>query len=116
MNNRKYPTSLFVFGLILNLMKTWYLAVVSFLIYIFSNISSLIPFWLPIMSLCVWLVLAFIKQLKYRKTILTKSDNEEINNLWDKVFDTNNPNWRKTLIDDVNETIEQYSKSDKLNM
>lgn len=101
---RKYPMSMFAMGVILNLIKSWYFLIVIFLFSIISIISHNASFVLPLAVTIVWLLYAFITQLRHRKAVLRKSENESLNELYDKMFADNQKGYRN-IIDTVDDII-----------
>lgn len=105
MNNRNYPVSMFVMGIILNSLKLWWLLAISILFFtikLFTPLPSIIPY----VILIIWLIIAVIKQFGYTNIMLESTDNEEFNILKDKMF-TNKQTGYKNVIDAVNEIIDK---------
>lgn len=88
-NKRKYPVSFFILGVISNMIRKFYVAVLILILLIiglvYSNIFIKISGWI----LFIWIIFAFVEQILIRKIVLSKSENEEFNNIMDVIFGEN---------------------------
>ena len=102
---RKYPSSLFIMGIFLNLLKTWYILLLAIflLIAVFIGEMSIL---VPVAILVVWIVVAIVVQLRYRKIALTLSPNENVNDIFDSMFADNDKGYRN-VIDTINDIIDK---------
>ena len=95
-------------GVVLNLVKSWYLIIVilllSLIIIVFHYFSPIIPLAFAV----VWLLFAIIKQLWYRKVSLKKSEDKNVNELFDKMFADNQKGY-KNVVDTVDEIIKNQT-------
>lgn len=105
MLKRKYPSSLFIMGIFLNLLKTWYILLLAIflLIAVFIGEMSIL---VPVAILVVWIVVAIVVQLRYRKIALTLSPNENVNDIFDSMFADNDKGYRN-VIDTINDIIDK---------
>jgi len=106
MGKRKYPVSMFIMGVVLNLIKSWYvfiLVIISFLTCIFFYRALVI---VPVVLIFVWFTVAIIKQLQYGKAALNFNGDEETNALFNKMFADNSRGY-ENVIDIVAESIEK---------
>lgn len=106
MKSRKYPLSMFITGVVLELIKMWYFLVLTILIFLVRLFISGISIVIPFVALTAWVVMAIIRQFKNKRTILNMNGDEDTNNLLDKMF-TDNYRGYKNIIDSVNEIIEK---------
>ena len=111
MNNRKYPLGLFIAGIFMNLIGTWFLAVFAIIVVLVSIIFVELPIWALFLLPAVWVISAVVKQLVYRRVLLTGFQDGENKELVDRAFDRNNPDWMQTVRDDVYQKIEKHQKN-----
>jgi hypothetical protein len=102
---RKYPGSMFIMGIVLGLLKKWYILLLVILLFIVRVFAPDIPSFLPFVILAVYLIWAIVTQLKYRSTILNMKPGD---NMLDKMFANNDSGYRN-VIDTVNEIIEKQT-------
>ncbi|MDR1564503.1 MAG: hypothetical protein LBS74_06065 [Oscillospiraceae bacterium] len=76
MKKRKYPLGMFVSGVFLNLLKTWYILALAIIVALVRIFLPAIPVAIPLILLSVWLVAAIITQFVYRKTLLNFNNGE----------------------------------------
>ena len=106
MNHRKYPLSMFMMGVVLELVRLWYVLAVALLLFLISLFVPAMPIVIPVLLLFVWMVWAILKQLKNKKEVLNMNVDEETNALLDKMF-TDNHGGYQNVIDAVSEIIEE---------
>jgi len=92
-------------GIFLNLLKTWYILLLAIflLIAVFIGEMSIL---VPVAILVVWIVVAIVVQLRYRKIALTLSPNENVNDIFDSMFADNDKGYRN-VIDTINDIIDK---------
>jgi len=97
MNKRKYPFSLFVMGTFLNLIRLWLGFIVVIILLIICLVNPIVP---------------IIKQLRDKNILLSHFDNEETDELLDKMFADNSKGY-KNVTDAVDEIIKSYQSDTK---
>ena len=88
-NKRKYPMSFFIFGVISNMISKFYVAVLILLLLIIGLVNNNIFIKISGGLLCAWIIFAVVEQIQIRKILLSKSENEEFNNIMDVVLGEN---------------------------
>jgi hypothetical protein len=107
MNKRRYPFSMFCMGTILNLIKMWPLLIAIVVLGIICLVSPVVPIFIPIVLAGILVVTAILQQLGYMKILLSHFEDEETNDLFDKMFMDNSKGY-KNVTDTVNEIIKNY--------
>jgi hypothetical protein len=88
-NKRRYPISFFFLGVIGNLLRTFYVGGLIFLLWIIGLVSNSIFIKISSGILWIWIIFAVVEQIHIRKTCLSKSENENFNRMLDGIFDEN---------------------------
>lgn len=88
-NKRKYPLSFFFLGVIINMIRTFYVAVLILLLLVIGLVNNNIYIKISGGILCLWIIFAVVEQIQIRKTVLNKSKNEEFNHIMDVMFGEN---------------------------
>lgn len=107
MNKRKYPTSMFIMGTILNLIKIWYCFIAVIIVFIICRIKPAVPITLPFVMIGILILIAIFQQFRNRKVLLSDCGNEENNESLDKMFADNSKGY-KNVKDAVDELIKNY--------
>ncbi len=108
MKDRKYPASLFISGMIFNMIKRWYIIAVSALLFIIRIFVPALSILLPIAILLLGIVIAFMEQLAIRNTAM-KSEHEA----FDKIFNENgSSDWQSNAINMVHEKLKEQNDID----
>ncbi|PKM63390.1 MAG: hypothetical protein CVU97_00175 [Firmicutes bacterium HGW-Firmicutes-21] len=108
---RKYPFSIFIFGVFLNVFKLWYLVIPTIVLFILSFINL----WFAIIGVATTvliLVIVIAQQIQIKKVIIAQSDNEQFNDFLNKSFIDNGLGY-KNIIDQVDRIIESQSEVKK---
>jgi len=103
---RKYPTSMFIMGIIIELFKMRMLLLVAVIFLLAQFFIEQIPILAPLLIFAVCIVIAIFRQIKQRNAMLTMNPNAETNDLINKMFADNDKGY-KNIIDAVDEIIEQ---------
>jgi len=108
MEDRKYPTSLFISGLILKIIKRWYLLAIALLLFIIRLFVPSLPILLPAVILLFCIAIAFIEQLAMRSVAMKSEDD-----VFDKLFGASgSADWRSNVTNMVNEKIKEQLQAD----
>jgi len=105
---RKYPASMFIMGVIIELFRLRLQLLVAVILLIASFFIEQLPVLTSFLIFAVCVVVAIVKQMRQRKAILTMNPNHNANDLLDKMF-ADNDNGYRNVIDAVNEVIEQHN-------
>ena len=104
MNNRKYPFSLFITGVIFNMLFRYWFILILALIMLIIGIWNESFMRLGVIFLGVDIGLALAEQWRIRKTILEESENPDFAELQDAVL---TGEWRRNVIDMVESKIQE---------
>ena len=69
MKKRKYPSSLFILGIIINLIRSWYILAATIFFFILRAFNENFPAWIPLTTLALWFLYAIIKQFSFYRTL-----------------------------------------------
>ena len=98
MAKRKYPPSLFVVGLVLNMIKTFYILLLAIGFFIARAFVPTIPLFVPLFILAFWVITALVIQtVMVIRVLKIEPDNEDV----DRMFGGR----REDVINFVNEKI-----------
>ena len=111
MNNKRYPISLFLFGLLMNILLSW--------LFLPGLILSIIGLFaepcLYIGQALLWIDIAFslIKQIRIRQAFLEENDNPDFQELQDDV--SRDGSWHSNILDFVGRRISEQQNKDQSN-
>jgi hypothetical protein len=105
MEKRKYPMSIFIMGVVVCLFRTWYILAITIFIYFVSLFHPDTSTRIALIPLIVWIFLAIIKQLIYRKTLLSMNPDDD---LFNKMFADNDKGY-KNVTQAVDEIISKLN-------
>ena len=83
---RKYPFSMFVISVIINIIKLWYIIVAAAILFIIGYYFCFACMIIAIVLTAAVLIIAIAKQTAVVRTIKSDSENEKFNNLLDEMF------------------------------
>ncbi len=86
MQKRQYPLSLFIGGVILNLIKTFYMLILIVILFIIGAFGLKAFTNAALILLALDLIWAIALQIRYRSILLKDSDNPEYNDILDQCF------------------------------
>ncbi len=110
MKERKYPLSLFITGVLTNMVFHFFwlfipCVIVFVLSFFFKSLSSV-----GLLILAIDLILSLIEQLKIRKAFLTDSDNPDFKSFQDAL--SKDGDWTKNIKDFVESKIEENTENE----
>jgi len=103
---RKYPTSMFIMGMIIELFKMRMILLIAAILLLAQFFIEQLPILAPILIFAACIVIAIFKQIKQRNAMLTMNPNDETNDLINKMFADNDKGYIN-IIDAVDEIIER---------
>ena len=103
MNKRKYPWSMFITGIIIYLIKTWYLPVLTLILILVRLFIFDIFILIALIPLIIWILWAILRQVLDSKAIINMKPDDDMLN---KMFADNNKGY-KNVIESVEEIIEK---------
>ena len=112
MNDRKYPTSLFIFGFITNLLFHFFWLSLPAIILLIIGIFVKSCLYIGLALLLIDIVLSLIEQLRIRQTFLKESDNPDFRAFQDAL--SNDGNWKDNIVELVNQKISDPQNEIKL--
>lgn len=112
MNKRKYPFSMFFMGTILNLIRLWSGFIIVIILFIICTVNPIVPIAIPIALTGLLVLIAIIQQYRNRKIMLSHFNNDETNELLDKMFADNSKGY-KNITDAVDEIIKNHESDIK---
>ena len=101
MNDRKYPTSLFIIGFITNILFHFFWLFLPCIILLIIGIFVKSCLYIGLLLLLIDVVLSLIKQLRIRQAFLKESDNPNFRVFQDVL--SKDGNWK----DNINEFLNQ---------
>ena len=114
MNNRKYPTSLFVIGFITNILFHYFWLFLPCVVLLIIGIFVKPCLYIGLVILLIDIVLSFIEQIRIRQTVLEESDNPDFRAFQDAL--SKDGDWKDNLGELLNQKIsdpQNEIKSDK---
>lgn len=99
-------------GTILNLIRLWQCFIVVIILCIIRLVNPIVPIAIPIVFIGILVLIAIMQQFRNRKILLSHFENEETNELLDKMFVDNSKGY-KNVTDAVNEIIKNYESDTK---
>lgn len=112
MNKRKYPFSMFCMGTILNLIKLWPYYIVAIIFSIIHLFNPIVPIEIPILLIGISIIIAMLQEFRQIKILLSHFEDEETNDLLDKMFSDNSKGY-KNVIEAVDEIIKDNNIESK---
>ena len=103
MNNRKYPTSLFIIGFITNILFRFFWLFLSCIILLLIGIFIKPCIYIGLVLLLLDIVLSLIEQIKIRQTFLEESDNTDFLAFQDAISEDGN--WKDNIVELLNQKI-----------
>ena len=103
MNNRKYPTSLFVIGFITNIVFHFFWLFVPSIILLIIGLFSKTCLNIGSALLFLDIILSLIEQIRIRQTCLKESDNPDFKELQDAL--SKDGNWKDNITEFLNQKI-----------
>ena len=103
MKERKYPTKLFITGVLIGVILYRFYLFVPSIILIIIGFKFKICYYIGCVILLIDLILSFIWQVRIRNLVLNDNDNPDIQKFQD-AFTDGDPN--ENLINTINEIIE----------
>jgi len=94
--NRKYPMSMFLFGVINNLITKWYIILLAIVVLLLRIPLPGIPVFVPFIILGILLIYAVIEQTWYRKAVLNLHG-ESVDEFLDQAFADNGKGFRNII-------------------
>ena len=113
MNNRKYPTSLFIIGLITNILFHFFWLFIPGIILLIIGIFVKPCLYIGLALLLIDIVLSLIEQLRIRQAFLEESDNPAFREFQDAL--STDGRWKNNIVDLINQKIsdqENETRSD----
>ena len=103
MNNRKYPTSLFLIGFITSILFHFFWIFIPGIILLIIGIFVKPCLFIGLALLSIDIILSFIGQLRIRKTFLEDSDSPDFRAFQDAL--SKDGNWRDNIGELLNQRI-----------
>ncbi len=103
MNNRKYPTSLFIIGLITNILFHFFWLFLPCIILLIVGIFVKPCLYIGLALLLIDIVLSLIEQFRIRQAFLEKSDNPDFRAFQDAL--SKDENWKDNLGELLNQKM-----------
>jgi hypothetical protein len=103
MNNRKYPTSLFVIGFITNILFHYFWLFLPCVVLLIIGIFVKPCLYIGLVILLIDIVLSFIEQIRIRQTVLKESDNPDFRAFQDAL--SKDGDWKDNIGELLNQKI-----------
>lgn len=103
MINRKYPTSLFIIGLITNILFHFFWLFIPGIILLIIGIFVKPCLYIGLALLLIDIVLSLIEQLRIRQAFLEESDNPAFREFQDAL--SKDGSWKNNIVDLINQKI-----------
>ena len=103
MNDRKYPTSLFIIGFITNILFHFFWLFIPCIILLIIGIFVEPCLFVGLALLLIDIVLSLIEQLRIRKAFLEESDNPDFRAFQDAL--SKDGNWKDNVSELLNQKI-----------
>ena len=103
MNNRKYPTSLFIIGFITNILFHFFWLFLPCIILIIIGIFVEPCLYIGLVLLLIDIILSLIEQLRIRQAFLEESDNPDFRAFQDAL--SKDGSWKDNIAELVNQKI-----------
>jgi MFS superfamily sulfate permease-like transporter len=104
LKKRKYPLSFFIMGIIMDLIRTWYILVLGLLVFLVRIFIPNVPSVIFPILLVIWVAHAIVNQLRVRHISL---NDESLG----KMFEDNGKTASENIIEGVSELIEKHRDS-----
>ena len=103
MNNRKYPTSLFIIGFITNILFRFFWLFIPCIILLFVGIFVKTCLYIGLTLLLIDILLSLTEQFRIRQTFLEESDNPDFRAFQDAL--SKDGDWRNNIGELLNQKI-----------
>ena len=103
MNNRKYPTSLFIIGFVTNILFHFFWLFIPCVILLIIGIFVKTCLYIGLALLLIDIVLSLIEQFRIRQAFLEESDNPDFRALQDALLKCGN--WKDNIGELLNQKI-----------
>ena len=103
MNNRKYPTSLFIIGFITNILFHFFWLFIPCIILLIIGIFVKPCLYIGLALLLIDILLSLIEQFRIRQAFLEESDNPDFREFQDAL--SKDGNWRDNIGELLNQKI-----------
>ena len=103
MNNRKYPTSLFIIGFVTNILFHFFWLFIPCVILLIIGIFVKICLYIGLALLLIDIVLSLIEQFRIRQAFLEESDNPDFRAFQDAL--SKDGNWKDNIGEFLNQKI-----------
>ena len=103
MNNRKYPTSLFIIGFVTNILFHFFWLFIPCVILLIIGVFVKTCLYIGLALLLIDIVLSLIKQFRIRQAFLEESDNSDFRAFQDAL--SKNGNWKDNIGELLNQKI-----------
>ena len=113
MNNRKYPTSLFIIGFTTNILFHFFWLFVPCIILLIVGIFVKPCLYIGLALLLIDVLLSLIEQFRIRQAFLEESDNPDFREFQDAL--SKDGNWRDNIGELLNQKISDPKNEIKLN-
>ena len=113
MNNRKYPTSLFIIGFTTNILFHFFWLFVPCIILLIVGIFVKPCLYIGLALLLIDVLLSLIEQFRIRQAFLEESDNPDFREFQDAL--SKDGNWRDNIGELLNQKISDPQNEIKLN-
>ena len=113
MNNRKYPTSLFIIGFITNILFHFFWLFVPCIILLIVGIFVKPCLYIGLALLLIDVLLSLIEQFRIRQAFLEESDNPDFREFQDAL--SKDGNWRDNIGELLKQKISDPQNEIKLN-
>ena len=113
MNNRKYPTSLFIIGFITNILFHFFWLFIPCIILLIVGIFVKPCLYVGLALLLIDILLSLIEQFRIRQAFLEESDNPDFREFQDAL--SKDGNWRDNIGELLNQKISDPQNEIKLN-
>ena len=109
MNNRKYPVSLFIIGLITNFLFHFFWLFIPAVILLIVGIWVKLCGYIALTLLVIDLILSVVEQIRIRNTFLNDSDNPQFKEFQDIFF--KGGDWRENMKEVVEQKIREENNN-----
>ena len=113
MNNRKYPTSLFVIGFITNILFHFFWLFIPCIILLIVGMFVKTCLYIGLALLLIDILLSLIEQFRIRQAFLEESDNPDFRAFQDAL--SKGGNWRDNIGELLNQKMSDFQNEIKSN-
>lgn len=111
MKKRKYPTSLFIFGFLTNMIFLYFWLFIPCIILLIIGIFVKPCLFIGLALLLIDIILSLIEQLRIRYTVLKNSDNPDFQAFQDAL--SKDKDWKDNIRELTNQKISDYQNQIK---